>query len=100
LWHLRDHNALRRAQINVAAYAQFRINADFFSLRLFCLGGVTETGQTFARHFGPPPDIMEDPFTGLATGGMAACLWRYGLLESAHLHRRTKIRSICSICVP
>jgi trans-2,3-dihydro-3-hydroxyanthranilate isomerase len=24
---------------------------------------------------------MEDPFTGSATGGMAAYLWRYGLLD-------------------
>ena len=39
-------------------------------------------GATFARHFGVPPDSMEDPFTGSATGGMAAYLWRYGLIES------------------
>jgi trans-2,3-dihydro-3-hydroxyanthranilate isomerase len=24
---------------------------------------------------------MEDPFTGSATGGMAAFLWRYGLID-------------------
>ena len=36
--------------------------------------------QTFARHFGTPPDLMEDPFTGSATGGMAAYLWRYNLI--------------------
>lgn len=78
---VRGHRALRRAQINVAAYAEFRTTADFFSPHLFCLGGVTEAGQTFARHFGTPPDIIEDPFTGSATGGMAAYLWRYGLLE-------------------
>ena len=41
----------------------------------------TSQGQTFARHFGTPPDLMEDPFTGSATGGMAAYLWHYGLLE-------------------
>ncbi len=27
---------------------------------------------------------MEDPFTGSATGGMAAYLWHYGLLEKPH----------------
>jgi trans-2,3-dihydro-3-hydroxyanthranilate isomerase len=78
---LRDVNALRRAQIDVAAYANFRATADFFSPHLFCLGGLTEAGQTFARHFGVPPDTMEDPFTGSATGGMAAYLWRYELLD-------------------
>jgi trans-2,3-dihydro-3-hydroxyanthranilate isomerase len=78
---VRSHNVLQRAQVNLAAYADFRATADFFSPHLFCLGGVTEAGQTFARHFGTPPDLMEDPFTGSATGGMAAFLWRYGLLE-------------------
>ncbi|GIK36277.1 MAG: diaminopimelate epimerase [Chloroflexota bacterium] len=78
---VRSHSVLRRAQVNLAAYAEFRAAADFFSPHLFCLGGVTAAGQTFARHFGTPPDLMEDPFTGSATGGMAAYLWRYGLLE-------------------
>ncbi|MCQ3974250.1 MAG: PhzF family phenazine biosynthesis protein, partial [Anaerolineae bacterium] len=78
---LRNHDALRRARLEMPAYAELRARADFFSPHLFCLDGVTEAGQTFARHFGTPPDTMEDPFTGSATGGMAAFLWRYGLLE-------------------
>ena len=79
---LRDQAALRRAGLNVAAYTTLRQQADFFSPHLFCLGGVTPQGQTFARHFSPPPDVLEDPFTGSATGGMAAYLWRYGLIDS------------------
>jgi trans-2,3-dihydro-3-hydroxyanthranilate isomerase len=79
---LRDHTALQRIQLNIPAYARLRSTADFFSPHLFCLGGVTPAGQTFARHFGLPPDAMEDPFTGSATGGMAAYLWHYGLLPS------------------
>lgn len=78
---LRGLPALRRAQLNIAAYNRFRDAADFFSPHLFCLTGVTAAGQTFARHFGSPPDTLEDPFTGSATGGMAAYLWRYGLLD-------------------
>jgi trans-2,3-dihydro-3-hydroxyanthranilate isomerase len=78
---LRNHDALRRAQINITSYARFRASADFFSPHLFCLGGVTPAGHTFARHFGVPPDILEDPATGSATGGMAAYLWHYGLIE-------------------
>jgi trans-2,3-dihydro-3-hydroxyanthranilate isomerase len=80
---LRNLEALRRAQINIAAYGDFRARADFFSPHLFCPKGVSETGQTFARHFGAPPDTLEDPFTGSATGGMAAYLWHYGLIENS-----------------
>lgn len=78
---LRNHDALRRARLDVPAYAELRAHADFFCPHLFCLGGVTANGQTFARDFGLPPDAMEDPFTGSATGGMAAFLWRYGLID-------------------
>jgi trans-2,3-dihydro-3-hydroxyanthranilate isomerase len=80
---LRDHDALRRIQLDIPAYSAYRAAADFFSPHLFCLQGATSAGQTFARHFGTPPDIFEDPFTGSATGGMAAYLWHYGLIERA-----------------
>lgn len=80
---LRSHEALRRCRLDMAAYTELRAQADFFSPHLFCLEGATPTGRTFARHFGVPPDTMEDPFTGSATGGMAAYLWHYGLLDSS-----------------
>lgn len=72
--------ALRRVRVNVKAYSELRARADFFSPHLFCLMGATEAGDTFARHFGVPPDTPEDPFTGSATGGMGAYLWHYGLI--------------------
>jgi trans-2,3-dihydro-3-hydroxyanthranilate isomerase len=78
---VRDHDALRKSILDVEKYAALRESSDFFSPHLFCLQGV-ENGQTFARHFGVPPDTMEDPFTGSATGGMAAYLWHHGLIES------------------
>lgn len=78
---LRDLEALGRVQLDIAAYNDLRQTADFFSPHLFCLNGVTDAGHTFARHFGTPPDTMEDPFTGSATGGMAAYLWHYGLID-------------------
>lgn len=78
---LRDLEALRRAQLDIGAYNDFRSKSDFFSPHLFCVRGLTDGGQTFARHFGTPPDLPEDPFTGSATGGMAAYLWRYGLIK-------------------
>ena len=80
---LRDHAALRRAHVaDAAGLGRYRSTSDFFSPHLFCLGGATPDGQTFARHFGTPPDVSEDPVTGSATGGMAAYLWHYGHLDS------------------
>lgn len=78
---VRDHAALRRAHVaDFAALARYRANSDFFSPHLFCLGGATPAGATFARQFGLPPDLAEDPVTGSATGSMAAYLWHYGHL--------------------
>lgn len=77
---IKDHDALRKSILDVEKYTTLRENSDFFSPHLFCLGGVQE-GDTFARHFGVPPDTMEDPFTGSATGGMAAYLWHHGLID-------------------
>lgn len=78
---LKDHDSLRKATLDIKKYTDLREKSDFFSPHLFCLQGI-ENGTTFARHFGVPPDTLEDPFTGSATGGMAAYLWHYGLIES------------------
>lgn len=78
---LRSIDAVRRATMDIRAYRTLKDRGDFFSPHLFCLEGATPEGRTFARHFGVPPDTFEDPFTGSATGGMAAWLWRYGHLE-------------------
>ena len=80
---LRDHAALRRAHVaDAAGLGRYRAESDFFSPHLFCLGGATPAGHTFARHFGTPPDVSEDPVTGSATGGMAAYLWHHGYIDS------------------
>jgi len=78
---LNDLQSLRKASLDLEKYAALKQAGDFFSLHLFCLQGV-EHGATFARDFGLPPDTLEDPFTGSATGGMAAYLWHYGLIET------------------
>lgn len=78
---LASQAALRRTRVDHEAYAQLREFGDFFSAHLFTLEGATERGDTFARHFGVPPDMAEDPFTGSATGGMAAYLWHHRLLR-------------------
>ncbi len=86
---LREHDALRHARLDVDRYARLNLAAGagkppaFFSVHLFCVEGATPAGDTFARHFaGPPNNGFEDPFTGSATGGMAAFLWHHGLLDS------------------
>jgi trans-2,3-dihydro-3-hydroxyanthranilate isomerase len=73
-------DVLKRIQVDIPAYKRLRDQTGFFSPHVFCLQGVTEAGDTFARHFGVPPDTPEDPFTGSATGGMAAYLWHHGLI--------------------
>lgn len=78
---IKDLDSLRKASLNLEKYAALRNVSDFFSPHLFCLQGV-ENGATFARDFSLPPDTLEDPFTGSATGGMAAYLWYYELIES------------------
>ena len=79
---LRSLEALRRVTVDLSALTALREASDFFSVHLFCLHGATPEGHTFARHFASPPDVFEDPFTGSATGGMAAYLWHYGLIDT------------------
>ncbi len=79
---LRDHAALRRARLDPAALHDWRAGAGDAGLMepfLVTLGGA-EGGGTFARLMLPPPMPPEDPFTGSATGCMAAYLWRHGLI--------------------
>jgi trans-2,3-dihydro-3-hydroxyanthranilate isomerase len=80
---LKDLDSLRKATLDLDKYAALRKAGDFFNPHIFCVRGV-ENGTTFARDFGLPPDTLEDPFTGSATGGMAAYLWHYGLIESSN----------------
>jgi trans-2,3-dihydro-3-hydroxyanthranilate isomerase len=79
---VKSHAALKRAVLQHGAYKALRVTGDFFGgPHLFCVRGVTEKGDTFARHLGLPPDTHEDPFTGSSTGSMASYLWHYGLLQ-------------------
>jgi trans-2,3-dihydro-3-hydroxyanthranilate isomerase len=78
---LKDLGSLRRAQMDIPAFIEYRARSDFFSSHLFCLTGVTAHGDTFARHLDAPPDLLEDPFTGSASGGMAAYLWHHKMID-------------------
>lgn len=79
---VKNLEALKKSELNVAKYREFKARGDFSSPHLFCLSGVTSKGDTFARHFGLPPDTFEDPFTGSSTGNMACYLWKYNLIEN------------------
>ncbi|HSM25119.1 MAG TPA: PhzF family phenazine biosynthesis protein [Anaerolineaceae bacterium] len=79
---VKNIDVLKKLHPDSRAYRELHQKSDWFSTHFFCVEGITAFGSTFARHLSPPPDIFEDPFTGSATGGMAAYLWHYGLLES------------------
>jgi PhzF family phenazine biosynthesis protein len=75
---LGSHDALRRARLDAGRLAA--LEKDFFEPFLVTLQGATAAGETFARLLLPPPMPAEDPFTGSATGCMAAHLWANGLI--------------------
>ncbi len=83
---LSSHEALRRAQIDAEALKAFQREADTDGGKLLepflvTLDGATPAGNTFARLILAPPMPPEDPFTGSATGCMAAYLWHHGMIE-------------------
>ncbi len=82
---LRSHDALRRARLDPARWAALnppdKAREGLMEPFLVTLGGVGG-GDTFARLLLPAPLPPEDPFTGSATGGMAAYLWHHGLIDS------------------
>ncbi len=82
---LRDRAALERARIDIAGLEALAVQtgaggADLVEPFLVTLGGATDAGDTFSRLILAPPSPPEDPFTGSATGAMAAYLWQRGLL--------------------
>jgi len=81
---LRDRDALDRARLDTGALAAFKARHGYgpglLEPFLVALGGATAAGDTFARLLMPPPMPPEDPFTGSATGCMAAYLFARGLI--------------------
>ena len=56
-------------------------NNDIMEPFWVCQEGATDAGDTSARLLLAPPSPAEDPFTGSATGAMAAYLWAHNLIE-------------------
>jgi trans-2,3-dihydro-3-hydroxyanthranilate isomerase len=83
---LRDHDALKAARLNVEALQAMAASQGFSGTDmaepfLVTVKGATAGGDTFSRLLLPPPNPPEDPFTGSATGAMAAYLWHHGLMD-------------------
>jgi PhzF family phenazine biosynthesis protein len=84
---VKNKMALRAAKMDYEKLDAFRAKsgvsrADLMEPFLVTLGGETDEGDVFSRLLLAPPSLPEDPFTGSATGCMAAYLWRHGLIES------------------
>ena len=79
---LNNLETLAKVKINFPEFVNYRLRSDFSSAHFFCTPGLNSGGKTFARHPGSESGALEDPFTGSATGAMAAYLWRYGVLDS------------------
>ncbi len=77
-------DALRRARLEEDALAAFHEGreTDFFEPFLTTLAGATPDGDVFSRLMLTHPEPPEDPFTGSATGCMAAYLWSRGMIPS------------------
>ncbi len=83
---LKDLAALKAARLVPEAMGALgaALGADGFDVMepfLVTLEGFTAVGDTAARLLMLPPSPPEDPFTGSATGAMAAYLWHHGLME-------------------
>lgn len=83
---VKDRTTLERLSLNVDALRRYagamgQKSTDVMEPFWVCLGGATEAGDTFSRLLLAPPSPPEDPFTGSATGCMAAYLWAHGLID-------------------
>ncbi|SDD06411.1 PhzF family phenazine biosynthesis protein [Ruegeria marina] len=83
---LRDRAALDAAVLDVGALrdlasSQGYDGSDMLEPFMVTLSGATGAGDTYARLLIAPPSPPEDPFTGSATGAMAAYLWKHGLMD-------------------
>ena len=83
---LRSRAALEALSLDTEALATYNRHlgqdSDMMEPFWVTLEGATSAGDTYARLLLAPPSPAEDPFTGSATGAMAAYLWARGLIDS------------------
>lgn len=83
---VRDRTTLEAVSFDMAALRAYldymKIDStDVMEPFWVTLEGATSAGNTFSRLVMAPPSPPEDPFTGSATGAMAAYLWSEGLID-------------------
>jgi PhzF family phenazine biosynthesis protein len=81
---LRDHEALARVALDLDRLAAMpEREGGFWEPFCFVTEGYTAEGDTAARLLLAPPEPAEDPFTGSATGSMAAYAYATGAIGKA-----------------
>lgn len=78
---VRSIDVLRRLKPNFQHLSDLEEMEHYFSAHVFALESLEPGNRAHARHFAASAGVSEDPVTGSATGGMAAYLWKYGLLR-------------------
>jgi len=74
-------DVLRRIKPDFQHLTDLEQVGHFFSCHVFCLEALEPANRAHSRHFLASSGVLEDPVTGSATGGMAAYLWKYGLIR-------------------
>jgi trans-2,3-dihydro-3-hydroxyanthranilate isomerase len=83
---VRSHDVLERLALNLEALKRYnrflgQTANDIMEPFWVSLSGATNEGDTYSRLLLAPPSPAEDPFTGSATGAMAAYLWAHGIID-------------------
>ncbi|MCG6902242.1 MAG: PhzF family phenazine biosynthesis protein [Rhodobacter sp.] len=84
---VKDRETLRRLRLDIGALKKLRARsgdalAEVMEPFWVALEGESTMGHTFSRLLLAPPLPAEDPFTGSATGAMAAYVWAEGYLTA------------------
>jgi trans-2,3-dihydro-3-hydroxyanthranilate isomerase len=77
---VKDTGCLDRIRPDVIALEAFKGPKGISSVHIFCVVESAPRVRILARNFDTPPDLIEDPFTGSAMGGMGCYLWHYGVI--------------------
>ncbi|MEL6563506.1 MAG: PhzF family phenazine biosynthesis protein [Pseudomonadota bacterium] len=87
---LRDRATLEKAALQPGPFEDYLAHLGVHGTDVMEPFWVTldADGGTFARLLMAPPSPAEDPFTGSATGAMAAYLWAEGLIETPQFTAR------------
>jgi trans-2,3-dihydro-3-hydroxyanthranilate isomerase len=78
---VRSLEVLKNLRPDFQRLGELEQSGEFFGAHIFALDTFDAGNRTHARHFAANAGIPEDPVTGSATGGMAAYLWKYGLIR-------------------